>query len=297
MEFRIHWFAVTVWGSLEHAHNLWHAWLEPRLGILQDQGYGGRLYKKIFKGLGEAKLYCLPQHQSGDEEAQHFHLELPGTACDALPPETLREFLLVLERNDKFRVKRIDLAWDGVPFTPLQLDQADKQDLFNTRARRETFRFEHSRHEPRENGEIGHSIFRLGSRASNRHLRVYDYHGPVRLEMEARGARADLIAREVLVCSPDEWSDKSIPHLRDFVEIDAPYWQEFVSQHVKAGKTIVDARTKEISRITEWMFKQVSPSLSVLVDVIGESTLKALLESGRQRRGDRFKSLLDGGEK
>ncbi len=297
MEFHIHWFAVTVWASLDHAHNLWHAWLESRLGVLHDQGYGGRLYKKIFKGLAAAKLYCLPQHSGGVGEAGHFHLELPGTACEALPPETLQEFFLVLQRNDKFRVKRIDLAWDGVPFTPVMLDQADKQDLFITRARRETFRFEHSRHNPKENGEIGHSIFRLGSRASSRHLRVYDYHGPVRLEMEARGPRADLIAGDVLPSPPDEWSDKSIPHLRDFVEIDAPYWHEFVKQHVKAGRTIVDARTKELSRIAEWMFKQVSPSLSVLVDVIGEGTLKALIENGRKKRGDKFKSLLnDGGE-
>jgi len=32
------------------------------------------------------------------------------------------------------------------------------------------------------------------------------------------------------------------------------------------------------------------------VDVIGEGTLKALIENGRKKRGDKFKSLLDGGE-
>lgn len=295
MLFSIHWFSVTVWGSLQHAQNLWQAWFEPRLGVLLDQGYGGRLYQKIFKGLAEAKLYCLPVYGDGEsEEVQHFHLELPGKACEAINPEIFQEFVQALDSNDTFRVKRLDLTWDGVNFTPEQLNDADKQDLFRTYARRESFRFEQSRHEPRESGEIGHSIFRLGSRSSSRNLRVYDFHGPVRLEMEARAKRADLIARDVLLCAPDEWSDKAIPHLRDFLDINADFWKEFVQQHVRASRTIVDARTKEISRITDWMFKQVSPSLSVLVDVIGEGTLQALVENGRNKRGSRFDGVLKG---
>jgi DNA relaxase NicK len=297
MEFRIHWFAVTIWGTPDYALKLWQVWFEQSLGELQDQGYGARLYQKIYKALAEAKLYCSPRFANAEDgDSQHFHLEFPGSACEALHPKVFQEFLIILARFEHFQVTRLDLTWDGVPFSPEDLYQAGKDDLIRTYARRETFNYEQHPYKPRENGEIGHSIFRMGSRTSSRYLRVYNYHGPVRLELECRSERANLIARDVLVHQPDEWSDKAIPHLRDFLDVDAVYWQQFIQQHARASRTIIDARTKEMSRIAEWMFKQVSPSLSVLVDVVGEGTVKALLTAGRNKRGSRFDSLLKGGQ-
>ncbi len=294
MEFQIHWFAVTIWNTPEYALKLWEVWFDKYLGIMQNQGYGGRLYETIYKALLEAKIYCSPKHISPEEEnSQHFHIEFPGTACEALPPKLFQEFMIVLALHDRFQVTRLDLAWDGVPFTPEDMSQADQADLFRTYARRKTYRYEIKRHDKREDGQVGHSIFRMGSRRSTRHLRVYDAHGPVRLELECRSKRADLIARDVLIEQPDNWSDKAIPHLRDFLDIDADYWKEFIQEHARASLTIVDARTKEMSRIANWMFKQVSPSLSVLADVYGEGAVKALIKNGRQKRGSRFNSILD----
>jgi DNA relaxase NicK len=261
---------------------------------MQDQGYGGRLYGKIYKALVEAKIYCTPKLASTEDgNSGHFHIELPGTACAALPAKLIQEFVITLIRYEKFQVTRLDLAWDGVPFTPDDLDKADKQDLFRTYARRSTFRFERSRHDEREDGTVGHSIFRMGSRQSSRHMRVYDYHGPVRLELECRAKRADLIARDVLPNSPDKWSDLAIPHLRDFLDIEAEYWEKFVQDHARASRTIVDVRTEEIGRIAWWMYKQVAPSLSVLADLYGEGVLRDIVDDGRKRRGRRFESILN----
>lgn len=295
MEFQIHWLAVTIWGKAEYGLKLWDVWFAKSLGEMQDQGYGGRLYRNIYKALVEAKLYCRPRNAEKDDmESQHFHIEFPGSACEAISPKLFQEFLIVLERREHFQVTRLDLTWDKVPFTPEDLDSADKRDLFRTYAKRGTFRFERSRHEKRENGEIGHSIFRMGSRKSSRHLRVYNFHGPVRLELECRSERADLIARDVLTHKPDDWSDKAITHLLDFLEIDADFWRNFAEQHVRANRTIIDARTKEMSKIADWMFTQVSPSLSVLVDVYGEGAIQALVTNGRQKRGSRFNTILGG---
>ncbi len=289
-----HWFAVTIWSSPAYALKLWRIWFEQYLGEMQDQGYGGRLYETIYKALLEAKLYCTPKlADSADEDSQHFHFEFPGSACEALAPVLLQGFMLMLIGHDRFQVTRLDLAWDGVPFTPEDLNIADQDDLIRTYARRGTFRFEISRHAAREDGQIGHSIFRMGSRKSTRHLRLYDLHGPVRLELECRSKRADLIARDVLILKPDDWSDRAIPHLRDFLDIEEDYWNEFIQGHARASRTIVDARTKEMSRIAEWMFKHVSPSLSVMADVYGDEAVKAIVKRGRQKRGSRFNSLLE----
>src|SRR5690606_25726491 len=125
----------------------------------------------------------------------------------------------------------------------------------------------------REDGQIGHSIFRMGSRQSSRYLRVYNLHGPVRLEIETRSKRADTIARDVLVHAPDDWAAKAMAHLRDFVDVHADYWQEFIQGEARANCTVTDARTSEMSRISDWLYKQVAPSLSVLADVYGEDAV------------------------
>lgn len=297
MEFRVHWLAVTIWGSPEYAQTVWRVWFEKSLGVMLDQGYGVRLYQKLYKALAEAKMYAAPRFANDeDEHSLHFHIELPGSACDALHPKIFQEFFLVMGRKEKLQVTRLDFAWDGVPFTPEDMDKASELHLFRTYAKRETFNIELSRNKPREDGQIGNAIFRMGSRQSSRYLRVYNARGPVRLEMEARDKRADLVAKDVLIHQPDDWSNKAIAHLRDFLDVDADFWREFVLQNARANLTVTDARTKEVSRMSDWMFKQVSASYSVLVDLYGEGLIKALLIEGRKKRGRRFDSLLKGGD-
>ncbi len=57
-------------------------------------------------------------------------------------------------------------------------------------------------------------------------------------------------------------------------------------------KTVSNAREVELSRMVAWVDKQVSPTLSVLADVIGEQSIDAFVVSGRRRRGNKFNALL-----
>jgi DNA relaxase NicK len=295
MEFRVHWLALTVWGSPEHAQQIWKAWFEKSLGVMLDQGYGVRLYQKLYKALAEAKMYVSPRYASKDDDhSHHFHIELPGSACEALHPELIQKFFLVMEQAEKFQVTRLDLAWDGVPFTPEQMNEASIKELFRTYAKRDSFNIETWHSKRKDDGQIGQAIFRMGSRQSSRYVRVYNRRGPVRLELEARDKRADRIAKDVLVNAPDDWSDKAIPHLRDYVDVDADFWREFVQEHARANLTITDARTKQASKSTKWLFKQTGASLSVMVDIYGPGFVEALIQYGRSKRGNRFDSLLNG---
>ena len=300
MKFRIHWLAVTIHCSLDHALALWDIWFAPFLGALQLSGHGAQGFRKLYKSLAMARLYGDPAGYSDqDEVKEYIHLELPGQACDAVPLDDFREFFMELQRHYKFSVTRVDLAWDGVPFTPEQVREAIEFEQVRTNAARKTMTFTTSMFEEREDGEIGTSSLRLGSLTSNRLLRVYDKRGPVRLELLTRKDRATMICIEALTQKVDQWAFLALAHLRDYIDfVDKetkkllPWWEEFVDEVARANRRVTDAKQKELERMLDWVDSQVSCTLSVLHDVYGENLISLLIKHGRQKRGNRYDAIL-----
>lgn len=262
-------------------------------------GHGGKGFRGLYKALVESKLYVDPI----DQENPYFAFDFPGSACDAIPDKVIQEFIIVLNRWEKARNTRLDLAWDGTPFTPEQVKQAVELQQMRSYLRRSKMQYTISPYELREDGQLGTSSLRLGSNQSTRLLRVYDKHGPVRLEMQTRAERADLVARDVLIKLPGLWIDNAISHLRDYVDFVEresgqmlPWWAAFIRNQNRAMKTVSDARTVELNRMLNWVDKQVSPTLSVLADVVGEKTIEAFVIGGRRRRGTKFDALLKQGK-
>lgn len=297
--FRVHWLSTTIWADKDYGHKMWEEWFEEFLGPMHQVGHGGRGFKSLFIALLEAKLYAEPFAQDGIESNEYFSFEFPGSACDAVPDKVIQEFIVVLNRWEKARITRLDLAWDGTPFTPDQVKIAVQARQMRSHIRRKNWEYSISPEALREDGQIGTSSLRLGSTQSERFLRVYDKHGPVRLEMQTRAERADLIARDVLVHLPTMWIDNAISHLRDYVDFIEqetekllPWWSAFINNQARALKTVSDARTIELNRMIAWVDTQVSPTLSVLADVIGEQSIDAFVVSGRKKRGDKFNALL-----
>lgn len=301
--FRVHWLSTTIWGTEEYGLKMWQEWFEAFLGPLQGIGHGGRGFKRLYKALAEAKLYADPIAQQDIEANQYFSYEFPGSACDAIPDKVIQEFIIVLNRWEKARITRLDLAWDGTPFTPEQVKEAVELEQMRSYMRRSKMQYTVSPYEFREDGQLGTSSLRLGSSQSSRMLRVYDKHGPVRLEMQTRAERADLVGRDVLIKFPKLWLDNAIAHLRDYVDFAEqetekllPWWDAFIHNQNRAMKTVSDARTVELNRMLVWVEKQVSPTLSVLADVVGEDTIKAFVVAGRRKRGAKFNALLNWGK-
>ncbi|MEX1071397.1 MAG: replication initiation factor domain-containing protein [Anaerolineales bacterium] len=292
MEFHVHWLSLTMWMDRDYAIKLWDEWFLEFLGPLVPIGHGGRGFKSLYQALAAAKLYADPVG-----EGSFVHLELPGSACDALPPKLIQEFIVTLNRWEKFRVSRLDLAWDGVEFTPHDVKEAVAQEKLRSLLKRKTLHVHDQPFEERDDGVMGTTSVRLGSNQSSRMLRVYDKRGPVRLEFQTRAERADLVAREVLLKLPDLWPEAALAHLRDYVDFEfegrlLAWWEKFVRKIGRAFKKITDARQLELSRMTEWMMTQVAPTLSVLADVIGEDIYKALTIQGRRKRGRRYDAVL-----
>jgi DNA relaxase NicK len=278
---------------------MWEVWFKEFLGTLEPVGHGGRGFQKLYRALLETKLYTEPLHQQDVVDNQYFSFEFPGSACDALPDKVIQEFILVLDRWEKARITRLDLAWDGVSFSPEQVKEAVERKELRSHLRKESMKYTISPYEPREDGQIGTTSLRLGSNSSNRLLRVYDKHGPVRLELQNRKERADLIARDVLKRTPQEWFAPAIGHLRDYVDFVEPgsesllyWWEIFIDGANRAMKTVSDARTVELNRIVTWVNQQVSPALSVLADVIGKESIDAFIIDGRRKRSRKYNALL-----
>jgi len=84
MEFHVHWLSLTLWAERDYALKLWEEWFQEFLGPLVPIGHGGRGFKSLYQALAAAKIYADPVG-----EGSFVHLEIPGSACDALPPKLI----------------------------------------------------------------------------------------------------------------------------------------------------------------------------------------------------------------
>jgi len=298
--FRVHWLSATIWGNSNYGLKMWQERFEQYLGPMQMVGHGVPGFKTLYKALLETRLKANPIAQEGID-SQYYCFEFPGQACDALPDKDIQEFIVTLSSLEKARITRLDLAWDGVPFTPEQVKAAVDKGQMRSYLRRKNMSYTVTPYEDREDGQIGTSSLRLGSRSSERMLRVYNERGPVRIELQTKSKRAYLVAMDVLIQLPEFWIDKAIGHLRDYVDfVDGatgkllPWWDEFVHNQDRAMKTISNARLVTLNGMLSWVNNAVSPTLSVIADLVGMPAIEAFIVAGRRKRGSRFKALLSG---
>ena len=80
-------------------------------------------------------------------------------------------------------------------------------------------------------------------------------------------ARANLIASEILGKMADEWPDLAISHLRDFIDIDLPWWYEFINNRDRAYMKLKYAEDVSLEKSEQWLLNQVSPTLAAVSEV------------------------------
>ncbi len=260
-------------------------------------GHGGRGYREIHLGPLGVKVYSLPVDGS-----ERCTVEIPGSAVDTISPEYLHDFVTSLERaRVVWWVSRGDMYADYCPFTPKDLLRAFQRGDIRSAVKTTNAR-SWGWH---QNGEG--STFTLGSRSSERYLRVYDARGYTRTELELKGDRARLVLREVLLSPPGEWAVRFLAHLRQFVDfVDASantnisrapllsWWAAFVNGVEKAALHIAKA-PRTLERITAWLRRQVAASIALMEKAdpytFGDFLVN-LLETGRERLGPRHRLIL-----
>jgi DNA relaxase NicK len=301
--FSVHWFAITIFQDVEKVKALWAQFFALGLGVLVEKGHGARRYKQILEALQGAKIYF----DYGDEKTkvQHCHIEVPGSACECLLPTAFQDLVSHLQTNNiRFSVKRADFAFDGVPFSPQDfLDGLMSENLVSLIKRdpspeNESIRIEQSPFKLRENGEVGTMTVYAGSKSSDRMVRVYNKRGDTRLEFQMRDERAHEVCLDVFSKSWAEWENTVKAHVRQFIDfVNTDWWVAFLAMTQKAELKISSARRVALSKMENWVERQVIVSLSVLEDVKGKEEarfwLNGLTTKARKTRDrSRYASVL-----
>jgi len=279
----IHWLSVVVDAPKTYGFMLYGMFFKDLFGELQSMGHGGRGFQEIWMSLLGFKMYDAPYR----EGPEYFHFEIPGQACELIDWKIFQGLDDVLRNNypDGYRYTRLDFAFDNLPFTPLDVEEAITNEKVRSLAKRETMTVYKTPFEKKENGEIGTHTVNFSSRMSERMIRVYNRRGFTRLELEMKSRRSDLVAKEILGASDvSEWLPIAISHLRDYVDFEAVWWQEFVNGVGRAKAIVSTPREITLERMDAWLDRQVAVPLSIIHDVRRDSYVTKLLTRGREKR-------------
>lgn len=301
--FSVHWFAITIHQDFENVKEHWSQFFSPGLGVLVDKGHGARGYKQISEALLGAKIYF--DHVTAKEGKEHCHIEIPGSACEAVIPSVFPDLVKYLTKNQiRFSIKRIDFAFDGVPFSPDDFLEGLKSDNLISLIKRDpslnndSIRISESPFALRENGEVGTKTVYAGSSSSQRMVRVYNKRGDTRLEFQLRDERAHEVCLDVFSQEWCEWEYVVRSHLRQFIDFkNTDWWVVFIALSLRAALKISSARVISLNRMEEWFNRQVVLSLSVYEDVLGKQEAKQrmdkLISKARKNRDrSRYSSVL-----
>lgn len=279
VEFECHWLSLTIWDDPSKVA----AWickllqLDGGLDRFRQLPNGGRAFREIFLGPGGVKLYVTPCTGFG-----FVHVEIPGEVIKAIAPDWVR--VVVGELACKWQTTRLDLAFVSTIFDPGQVRDAVLAGDLRTLAKRRTFK------EISLPFQGGHTVY-LGSRQSERMIRVYRDGEVTRTELECKEKRADAVFRDLLAVDGELWPVRALSHLRDFVDFKTDWWLVFCDGAERAHMVLSNWAAVSFDRTRAWVEKQVAPTLALIEDLIGFKEVIRLLEMGREKFGERQLAL------
>jgi len=279
----IHWLSVVIEGTKTDGFMLYELFFKNLFGDLASFGHGGRGFEEIWMSLFGFKLYDMPYQGA----VEYFHFEIPGSACEFIDWKIFQGFDDVLRHNyaDRYHYTRLDFAFDHVPFTPQDVEDAISNEQVRSLAKRESMTVNKTPFGQRDDGEVGTYTVNFGSRQSERMIRVYNRRGFTRLEIEMKQKRADLVAKGILAASDiSEWYSIAVSHLRDFVDFDTPWWNEFVGSVGRAHAKVTTPKEVTLEIMANWLERQVAVPLSIINDVRRDGYIERLLTLGRKKR-------------
>jgi hypothetical protein len=114
-------------------------------------------------------------------------------------------------------------------------------------------------------------------------VRIYDKHGPVRVELQLRSERAELAVLELMACSSEDEVELRARGLLidylEFVDRDSdsnmgrrkrlPWWASFV-EGVARVRHLIPRAAKSLDRCVGWIQQKVAPSIAMAMAYAGE---------------------------
>ena len=240
----------------------------------EDRDWGAHFYRAAVRGpLGVLVLY---DHATVKD---CLTFDLPGKALATVTPARVQAMLLRWSAAGvEWRVKRIDLAVDGLPASVGDVEKAWREDegAIRCRAERDSF------------GSFSNAqgqTFAIGSRLSQRYMRVYNAHGPVRVELECKGNAALVVgALLMLTTSPEKWGAFIMGAFAEFIDFGTSWWKAFMGGAARLRLGVSCVAEVALADVRRWLMRQVAPSLGLLL-IAGGGDAAELVSMAREGAG------------
>lgn len=299
VSFKVDWWAGSVWAPLDVVLRVvavqllgCHSDDEDHRRFFEVLSHGGRGFKGIQRA-GAVTVYSDPI-RGGD----YCHVEVKGAALAAVSLDELRCFWHALSGlMCRWQTARVDLTWDGCPFTPAQVDDAIERGAFRAWVKRDehgwsSWHRERRGASPKDPDQPCGSSAYLGSRESPRHVVVYDGRGFTRLEFRNKDDWATAAVDALAALPVEAWSAFSLGLLRKFCDfLDggdedggdsnrsrrsgderslAPWWRAFIGDAKKMGG-VVCRRSGEVVREVRSKIRQIGRSARAVLWAASET--------------------------
>jgi hypothetical protein len=282
LEFGLDYLSFTLFAEKHIALEIYAKFFLDKLGELSYQGEG-RLYRERYtNGQG----FTLQADHKTPSTRRHIRFELPGQSCQLIPLSILKDlYQEAITRGITLKCTRLDIRIDNCPFTPTQIYNAIKEGRANSRAKRDTLKRYEQPLELDDMGNLGTEGIYLGSRTSEKFLRIYNKHGFTRLELETKKDTA-LLYFNLLQDAGEEFCNLAMGLIMDFITVDADFWKEFTDGYERAYMKTTEYRDLSLEGL-ESSVEQWGQAIAILIEIKGldwflraiESQKKAALEN------------------
>jgi len=309
----IHWISFTTEQPLPDllaylAHQLYEMQqIDDKVaaGMFTEIPSGLLGYERQHIGYGGVRVLWSP----GRED---IHVSIPGAACE----NCLQSRLLQLFRDtNPFRFTRVDLALDGAedehgnPISPKDLYEMckNKPEMVKTWVQFNKLKPDgqpvcNLQYHENARGQTCD----IGSRSSERFMRIYDQRGVTRLELEIKGDRAEKMQEILSERTLDDLPDVVIGLLRDFIEFIEPAsnknksraklqgWWERVVEFVEPIVVRIVRPVAALDRSFYYFKSNLSATLATLQDAHGGAVdfIDQLLATGHAKQGPKHRAML-----
>ena len=288
IDLSIHWLEITFFTSprkpMTDFMSIYLPWyLDPDYQWEDDftlRGSTGRFYKAIYDGPDGIVLYAYPA------DSTYCSLQISGSAIEKMGQDAIYRLLelyqsrfieekINVEEKFHWQCTRIDIAFDGVPFTPAMCREA-------WLARDARSRIHQKSYDWRSNADG--DTFYVGKRVSGRMIRVYNRRGPVRLEIELKKKYAVPFLIALRLSGFQTIGYESLGMIRDMLDfVDRgsntnlsradllPWWKEFVGDVDRIRYTQItrsDSASIEEQRL-ESFYQRMKPTMFFFNVILG----------------------------
>lgn len=308
----VHHVTVTVWtGDFLTPYNEYFKWL---YGDLIDTGRGAMGYKHRYTAM-DGMIDVL-----WSEGLRYHTIQIHGKGMECITHEALSTALLSIMGQWGLRFTRVDLAIDDLSRTVdiSTVYECVQSNLYRSPSRRDSIV---CIYRPFGRDDDGNgSTLTLGSRSSDRYLRIYDRRGFVRFELECKGRFAEVAGVELFLHEESEKPSIISGIVRDYIDfltaevetirrasggrlVDDSYhpylalWWIRILDNINRiyGQLVRDPLDLTMGKRLAWIKRSVVVTLALIDAIYGRRALDDLILQGRARlyRSDRAIAILE----